>query len=123
MFTKKISLVITPTISFMQDQTHELNKVGIKTTYLGSAQFAPHAESEVFSQDSDTLIVFVSPDGKDDRNLMRVQSLYKEGRLGLIAAHLMYDWQDFRQSYRRCEELHALFFLNSIDVTFGNCNT
>ena len=85
----------------MQDQTHEL---GIKATYLGSAQFSPHAESEVFSQDSDTLIVFVSPEwlfGKDDRNLMRVQSLHREGRLGLIAideAHLMYNWQDFRQS-------------------------
>ena len=74
-FTEKISLVVTPTTSLMQDQTHEL---GIKATYLGSAQFSPHAESEVFSQDSDTLIVFISPEwlfGKDDRNLMRVQSL------------------------------------------------
>ena len=69
----------------MQDQTHELKKVGIKATYLGSAQFAPH---EVFSQDSDTLIVFVSPEwlvSKDDRQLMKFQSLYREGRLGYIA--------------------------------------
>ena len=31
---------------------------------------------------------------------------------GLIAideAHLVYDWQDFRQSYKQCEELHVLF--------------
>lgn len=99
----------------MQDQTHELNKVGIKATYHGSAQFSPHVESEVFSQDSDTLIVFVSPEwlfSKYDRNLMKVQRLYHEGRLGLIAideAHLMYDRQDFRQSYKRCKELHTLF--------------
>jgi superfamily II DNA helicase RecQ len=33
--------------------------------------------------------------------------LHHEGRLGLIAideAHLLYDWQDFRQTYRQCEE-------------------
>ena len=31
--------------------------------------------------------------------------------MGLIAvdeARLVYDWQDFRQSYKRCEELHTL---------------
>ena len=34
-----------------------------------------------------------------------------QNHLGLVAideAHLVYDWQDFRQMYRRCEELHAL---------------
>lgn len=34
-----------------------------------------------------------------------------ENRLGLIAvdeAHLIYDWQDFRQAYKRCKELHDL---------------
>ena len=38
--------------------------------------------------------------------------MHHEGRLGLIAideAHLVYYWQDFRQSYKRCEELRVLF--------------
>ena len=36
-----VTLVITPTISLMQDQTNELQKLGIPATYLGSAQLDP----------------------------------------------------------------------------------
>ena len=99
----------------MQDQTHELSRIGINATYFGSAQFDPHAESKVFSPESDTLILFVSPEwlfGKDDQNVKKIQTMLYEGRLDLSAideAHLVYDWQDFRQSYKRCEELHVLF--------------
>ena len=113
-YTKKVSLVITPTISLMQDQTHELEKVGISATYLGSAQLDPHAETRAFSAGSDTLLMFVSPEwlfGSDDRNLAKVQALNMQNQLGLIAideAHLIYDWQDFRQAYKCCEELHDL---------------
>lgn len=53
--------MITPTISLMQDQTHELHKVGIKATYLGSAQFAPNAERGVFSQDTDCVVSHLVP--------------------------------------------------------------
>ena len=89
----------------MQDQSHEppLGRIGINATYFGSAQFDPHAESKIFSPKS---ILFVSPEwlfGKDDQNLKKIQSMHHEGRLGLIAideAHLVYDWQDFRQSYK-----------------------
>ena len=90
-----VSLVITPTISLMQDQTHELSRIGISATCFGSAQFDPHAESKVFSPESDTSILFVSPEwlfGKDDQNLKKIQSMHHEGRLGLIAideAHLV----------------------------------
>ena len=37
--------------------------------------------------------------------------MHKQNRLGLVAideAHLVYDWQDFRQTYKRCKELHGL---------------
>ena len=47
----------------MQDQTHELSRIGINATYyFGSAQFDPHAESKVFSPESDTSILFISPE-------------------------------------------------------------
>lgn len=113
--TKKLTLVITPTVSLMQDQTHELGKLGINAEYLGSSQFDPHAESKVFAENSDVSIVFVSPEwlfGRGNKNLDKVQSIRRKGQLGLIAineAHLMYDWQNFRQSYKCCEELHTLF--------------
>lgn len=114
-FTKKLTLVITPTISLMQDQTHELSKKGISAIYLGSAQFDVHAEEMVFSPNSDVSVLFVSPEwlfGGNDGNLKKVQKVCSDGRMCLVAideAHLMYDWQDFRSSYKQCEEVHSLF--------------
>ena len=48
----------------------------------------------------------------DKINYLKIQALNGSNQLGLIAideAHLLYDWQDFRQSYKRCEGLHELF--------------
>ena len=59
-------------------------------------------------------MVFVSPEWlfSDKNNYLKIGALNDSNRLGLIAideAHLVYDWQDFRQLYKRCEELHSLF--------------
>jgi len=113
-YRKQMTLVITPTISLMQDQTHELESLGISAIYLGSAQTDPNAEKKVFDTDSTVAVVFVSPEWLfgDKNNHVKVQALNEINRLGLVAideAHLIYDWQDFRQTYRKCEELHSLF--------------
>ena len=52
-YSKKLTevIVITPTISLMQDQTHELSLKGVSAAYLGSAQFDIHAEERVFAPD------------------------------------------------------------------------
>ena len=98
----------------MQDQTSELEKLGISATYFGSAQIDPNSESKALCAESNTLVVFVSPEWlfSDKNNYLKIGALNDSNRLGLIAideAHLVYDWQDFRQLYKRCEELHSLF--------------
>ena len=96
-YTKTVTLVITLTISLMQDQTNELQKLGVPATYLGSAQLDPNADQLALSNDSDALLLFVSPEwlfGSDSRNLLKVQNLHEHNRLGLVAideAHLVYD--------------------------------
>jgi len=88
----------------MQDQTYELTQKGISAVYLGSAQVDPHAEDKVFQEHSDVSVFLISPEwlfGGDGKNLTKVQSLCQKNRFGLIAideAHLMYDWQDFRDT-------------------------
>ena len=106
--------IITPTISLMQDQTNELEKLGISAVYFGSAQINPSAESKALCAELDTLVVLVRPEWlfSDKNNYLKVQALSVSNRLGLIAideAHLVYDWQDFRQLYKKCEELHEMF--------------
>ena len=66
--------VITPTISLMQDQTNELEKLGISAVYLGSAQINPSAESKALCAESDTLVVLVSPEWlfSDKNNYLKV---------------------------------------------------
>ena len=74
-----------------------------------------HADSKVFSLDSTVSLLFVSPEwlfNGNDRNLAKVQRLCASGKVCLVAideSHLIYDWQDFRQSYKKCEEVHTLF--------------
>ena len=44
----KTTLVITPTISLMHDQTRELQTKGIDAVFLGSAQTDPDADTRAF---------------------------------------------------------------------------
>ena len=63
-YTNKIAVVITLTISLMQDHDHVTNceKYGIKAIFLGSAQLDLNAEEYVLSGESDAKIVLVTPD-------------------------------------------------------------
>ena len=47
-YENKKAVVITPTISLMQDQVYKLNQLGIPSFFLGSAQFDRYAEMSAF---------------------------------------------------------------------------
>lgn len=57
-----MAVVITPTISLMQDQTLHLEEKGISATFLGSAQIDKHADESAFSKERGSSIVFVTPE-------------------------------------------------------------
>ena len=61
-FSGNTTLVITPTISLMQDQTHELTAKGINAVFLGSAQTDPLAEIKAFNSDTPASVIYVSPE-------------------------------------------------------------
>ena len=58
-FRTKNVVVITPTISLMQDQVCNLRQKGIKSTYLGPAQLDKEAESNVLDPNSDISVIVV----------------------------------------------------------------
>ena len=62
LYTGKTTLVITPTISPMQDQTHELNIERVEAIFLGSARTNTEAEILAFDKNDPAPIIFVSPE-------------------------------------------------------------
>ena len=101
-YTGKMSLVITPTISLMRDETNQLNQKGIAATFLGSAQPDKSLEGTVFFGNADIKVLFVTPEWLFPTNkLALVKDMSESGKLGLIAideAHLVFDWNIFCES-------------------------
>ena len=104
----KISVVITPTISLMQDDVKNCETYGIKAAYLGSAQLDLQLEEHVLSGDSDVSIVLVTPEWIAKADKKAKIRLIDENRVCLIAldeAHLFHYWQEFRPAYKTLESL------------------
>ena len=105
----KKGIIITPTISLMQDQVDKLNEMGISSVYLGSAQFDKTIEKRVFEPNSKVSLIFVTPEWiTKPGNLSKIQLLASRKQLSLIAvdeAHLYCEWADFRNAYRDLKKL------------------
>ena len=112
-YENKKSLVITPTISLMQDQVKNCEEQHIKASYLGSAQLDLNMEDKFLSILSDTNLIFVTPEwiAKPDKRA-KVQALAEHKQLSMIAideAHLYHYWQEFRVAYKELESLKNEF--------------
>ena len=112
-FQNKKSIVVTPTISLMQDQSFGLQQKAIGSIFLGSAQMDREAEYKALDPHSDIRVIYVTPEWitKPDK-LSKVQKLAHDGALTLIAideAHLASDWSDFRKAYLHLENLRLSF--------------
>ena len=94
-YSGKIAIIISPTISLMIDQVKKLKERGIPCTFLGSAQHNKELNEEVLRGDSDIQLVFVTPELLfSSNNLDRVRELAINNKLSLIAideAHLIFD--------------------------------
>ena len=77
--------------------------MGIKCTYLGSAQVDKTLETSVFQSQDPHRIIFVTPEWLfRDVNLKRVVDAAAAKTVTLIAvheAHLTCEWQSFRTHY------------------------
>ena len=95
-----MTVVLTPTISLMNDQCLKLNSNGILATFLGSGQMDKDTDSKV--KEGEFKVVYVTPEKFFDDN-GAASALFSNmlfgGRIGLVAvdeAHLVRSWQAFR---------------------------
>ncbi|RUS74144.1 hypothetical protein EGW08_018099 [Elysia chlorotica] len=110
-YTKRVSVIISPLISLMQDQVHNLKASNIEACFLGSAQDNMRDVKDAMFQGKYRL-VYVTPEyastALDDFKKLD----YKIG-LDLIAideAHCVSQWgHDFRASYRQLGVLKSTF--------------
>lgn len=112
-YMNKIAIVITPTISLMQDHVKNCEQYGIKAIFLGSAQLDRQKEDHVLSGESDAKIVLVTPEwiSKPDKK-EKLKHLINKSKVCLIAldeAHLFHYWQEFRAAYKNLEILKDVF--------------
>ena len=79
-YQNKKAVIITPTISLMQDQVQKLNKMGIPATFVGSAQLDKRIENGAFAPDSKEALIFVTPEWvAKPTNRARLHSLVQVG--------------------------------------------
>ena len=112
-YQKKKVIVVSPTISLMQDQVTNLKFKNVTAVYLGSAQPDKKAEVDAFLPHSKYDVIFVTPEWiAIEKNYLKVQQLVEAEALSLIAideAHLFYQWQEFRHAYKELEKLKVQF--------------
>ena len=112
-FEGKKAIVVTPTISLMQDQVTNLEEKGIKAVYLGSAQLDVSVEDHALSPGSDVSLVFVTPEWiSKSQKRAKLHELVNNSKISLIAideAHLCHQWLQFRTAYGDLEQLKIEF--------------
>ena len=112
-YLNKKAIVITPTISLMQDQVHKLNSIGIPSVFLGSAQLDKQIEAQALKPDSRECLIFVTPEWVNKpANQTRMHHLIQANKLSLIAideTHLFTEWNDFRSAFSELRKLKSEF--------------
>jgi len=115
---QKVTLVVSPLLSLIQDQVQGLRSLGVRAEGLSSMS-AKEEQQAVFksmdSPDSGLLLLYVTPErvASSKRFLGKLDKLYHAGRLGRIAvdeAHCCSQWgNDFRPDYKKLGVLKQQF--------------
>ena len=107
------AIVVSATISLVNDQVTNLAEKGIKSVFLGSAQLDKSAEDRALAADGAESIIFVTPEWLAKREKWeKVKALERQNKLSVIAideAHLYHQWKEFHNAYKDLENLKSEF--------------
>ncbi|XP_072034174.1 ATP-dependent DNA helicase Q1-like [Amphiura filiformis] len=109
LINKGFTLVVSPLVSLMEDQTMSLEQLGINAVLLNAG--VPQDRVKLVHQamidpNSEMKLIYVTPEkiAKSKRFMAQLEKAYKKGRLGRIAideVHCCSQWgHDFRPDYK-----------------------
>mmetsp|Transcript_57732 Transcript_57732/g.64575 ORF Transcript_57732/g.64575 Transcript_57732/m.64575 type:complete len:927 (+) Transcript_57732:125-2905(+) len=129
-----VSIVISPLLALMKDQTEALNKKGIPAACINSSQTERQNKEilerlvpslypkscnnsssiSTLQKQQPTVLLYITPESIQTERMRAVlKRLYKESRLAMFAvdeAHCLSTWgHDFRSSYRKLNYLRTTF--------------
>ncbi len=111
LYSKGITLVISPLISLMHDQVLNLKENGIEAVYLNSSQDPNErrlAEEKISS--GEIKLVYVSPEGLLSGYLGNMLKKLEVSLVAIDEAHCVSQWgHEFRKDYTRLGQLKEIF--------------
>lgn len=112
-YSGKMAIVISPTISLMVDQVAKLTAKGIEAAYLGSSQPDKTLERKIFEGKTKVAVLFVTPEWMFSSNKMSmIKEMAARKQLSLLAideAHLAFEWKTFRSQYSSVDTIKREF--------------
>jgi superfamily II DNA helicase RecQ len=84
-YLEKKAIIVTPTISLMQDQVHKFNSIGISSVLFGSAQLDKQVEVHALKPENKECLIFVIPEWvAKPANQLGLHSLIQASELSRI---------------------------------------